>query len=251
MDIIRTIQETATWIEKVNNDFETNLYRSPQVAPQRHLALIAKHYQAQVVNEVVKRRSNLLAETQTDLIPVEDLHLYGRIALFDINSSLTDGAAQAASENFVDIYETPPADTWLTTGNQLLQNQVYRNNRSFFRQAVIAWVPVSQYFYVDQASLVSMVDNILWLNPNLINDPYNQVQALFDSPPLLKLKKPSYSINYKKRNLLMHDFETTLDRKEYEFQKNRLNEKANRWIDSDAGAISNLWNWFTRILVKV
>ena len=28
MNIIKVIQETATWIEKVNNDFNTNLFRS-------------------------------------------------------------------------------------------------------------------------------------------------------------------------------------------------------------------------------
>ena len=49
----------------------------------------------------------LLTDAGVELIPIENLHLYGRIVFFDINSIVCDGAPAVESNYYVDINDTP------------------------------------------------------------------------------------------------------------------------------------------------
>lgn len=213
MDIAKIIQETATWIEKVNKDYETNLYRTPELWPKKHIIYIPEVRQVQVLKEVVTKRSKLLKESQSELLPVENLHNYGRLMIFDINSTVCDGAPQDISNYYVDVNDTPPVDTWIAFGSQLTGSKVYKTDDELFKQSILAWVPASQYFYANEAILVACVDNFAWPKPDGVDDTFGILRPLFTEPTF---EEPELPINFERRIKLMQEFEEQLDKKSNE-----------------------------------
>ena len=208
MDIVKIIQETATWIEKVNKDFETNLYRSPELNTDRHFIYIPDDQQPKVVEAVAAKRALLLHEAKVELIPINDLHHYGKIMIFDVSSTVVDGAAESESEFFVDINDTPPVDTWIALGSQFAEMSVYQANDNLFYQSILAWVPASHYFYANAALLVACVDNFSWASPLGLGESYKYLEPLFTEP---KIEEPNYPIDINRRIYLMEKLQKELD----------------------------------------
>jgi hypothetical protein len=206
MDIIKIIQETATWIESVNKDYETNLYRTAELLPDRHLIYGGNEQQ---ITKVVERRSELLKATGVSLIAVEDLQLYGRIMIFDVDSTVVDGASEGESSLYVDLYDTPPVDTWIALGSRLTNIGMVANEDEYFNQSLLAWVPASQYFYANEASLVSLVDNIVWPDPTQLTPAFEFLNLIFSSPE--NIVKPKDTINLQQRIVLMKRYTEKLD----------------------------------------
>jgi len=208
MDIVKIIQETATWIEKVNKDFETNLYRSPELNTDRHLIYIADYQHSEVMEAVAEKRTLLLNKAKVELIPINELHLYGRIMIFDVLSTVVDGAPESESKFFVDINDTPPVDTWIALGSQFAETGIYQDDSDLFNQSILAWVPASQYFYVNEALLVACVDNFSWPSPQGLGESYKFLEMLFTEP---KIEEPNYPININRRIYLIEKFQKELD----------------------------------------
>ncbi len=183
MDIIRIIQETATWIEKVNPDIETNLYRTAGLSPKMYYYQIPDEEKDQVVTDLVASRSAVLKALKLDLIPVDELVGYGRIMFFEANETLIDGAPQEASFCFIDQSDAPPWDTWIATERQLFNIDFWAYDLKLTNKMLIAWVPKSQYFYAQEAVEVAMLDNFIWPKSDCVAGQFSDVRNVFSKPP--------------------------------------------------------------------
>ena len=215
MNLIKVIQEAATWIEKVNKDYESNLYRSQGFLPQTHFVNIPEDKQAQVIDAVVTKRSFSIKDRGVSLIPVEELVSYGRIMFFDVNSTLWEGVSQAESMYYVDIYDTPPVDTWIAYGSQLVDLKMFKEYDPYLKQSIVAWVPKAQYFYAHQAMLVSSTDVFAWPNPDHLTDTYTSLKPIFRAPD--RYQESTDKINLTRRKVLMDAFENELDKNSYKY----------------------------------
>jgi hypothetical protein len=182
MDIIKVIQETATWIEKVNNNFNTNLFRSEELSPHYFYPENSDSEKSAVIDKIISTRSTLLAESGVELIPVSELHHYGRIMIFDPDSTVVDGAPEAESAGYVDGGDAPPWDTWMALGWQLSMIQFYDYGHDIGPGFLIAWVPESHYFYANGALEVACMDNFAWPSNEFIRSRYDSIKELFSKP---------------------------------------------------------------------
>ncbi|WP_184550567.1 hypothetical protein [Mucilaginibacter sp. FT3.2] len=192
MDIIKVIQETATWIEKVNNDFNTNLFRTEELSPGCYYYEIPESGKLSVINRIVSTRSALLVEAGVELIPISELHHYGRIMIFDPDSTTCDGAPEAESACFIDIGDAPPWDTWLALGGQLNSIKFYKPGHDINDTYLIAWVPKSHYFYANGAVEVACLDNFEWASNELITNEYDLIKELFSKPVIIEPDSPLF-----------------------------------------------------------
>jgi len=193
MNLGRIIQEATTWIEKINNNYENNLYRSPELFPEKQFIYIPREEQTLAINNVIEKRSNILKEAGIELIPIEELHNYGRVMIFDVNSTVCDGAPEDISNYYVDVNDTPPVDTWIALGSQLTEIGIFKDYEPELNQSILAWVPASQYYYANQALLVACVDNFSWPNPENLTNANSDLRHVFTPPD--KLEEPTYPIN--------------------------------------------------------
>ncbi len=209
MDIIRIIQETATWIEKVNPDIETNLYRTAGLSPKMYYYQIPDEEKDQVVEDLVASRSAMLKALKVNLIPVDELVDYGRIMFFEANETLIDCAPEEASFCFIDQSDAPPWDTWIATERQLFNIDFWAYNLQLTDKMLIAWVPKSQYFYAQEAIAVAMLDNFKWPEPVCVSEPFFEDKYLFTEPPTTDEPCHNIDILERRRHLyrLMHDAE--------------------------------------------
>ncbi|GAA4330228.1 hypothetical protein GCM10023149_35290 [Mucilaginibacter gynuensis] len=225
MDIIRTIQETATWIEKVNNNFDDNLFRTAELAPQHYYYHIPDNEKEFTLDQLNSKRSKLLKDTGVALIPLEELVNYGRIMLYNASDTVVDGAPEIESAYFMDIGDAPPWDTWIATGKQLNELNLFKLHHEITDNWLIGWVPVSQYFYANQAILVSVLDNFSWPDEEHIRDEYSVIKNLFQKPD--PIAEPEERIDLDKRSALMYTL-TAQQRKNSKVYFDSLINKSSR-----------------------
>jgi hypothetical protein len=215
MNIIKVIQETATWIEKINNDFNTNLFRTEELSPGYYYYEIPESGKLSVINRIVSTRSALLVESGVDLIPVSELHHYGRIMIFDPDSTVVDGAPEAESACYIDIGDTPPWDTWLALGAQLNRMYFYNPGYDINPGFLIAWVPKSHYFFANGAVEVACLDNFAWASNEFITNEYDSVKELFCKPMIVKPDSELFCSEKTSRILSVVQQELELNSKSY------------------------------------
>lgn len=203
MDIIRIIQETATWIEKVNPDMETNLYRTAELSPGKYYYQIPGEDKDQVVENLTAKRSAMLRAAHVDLIPVERLVDYGRIMFFEANETVVDGAPEDASAYFIDIGDAPPWDAWIATERQLFNIDFWAYDLKLTDKMLVAWIPKLQYFYAQQAVEVACIDNFEWPQKDCVADKFCKVKYLFTKPPMIT--EPALKINFSVRQRLLYE----------------------------------------------
>jgi len=201
MDIIRIIQETATWVEKVNPDIETNLYLTAELSPGKYYYQIPDEEKEQTVADLVAKRSAMLRAANVDLIPIDRLADYGRIMFFEANETVVDGAPEDVSAYYIDIGDAPPWDTWIAIERQLFNIDFWAYNLQLTDKMLIAWVPKSQYFYAQQAVEVACIDNLEWARNGCVAGRFYEVKELFTKPPIII--EPAQVIEYSARQRLL------------------------------------------------
>ena len=230
MDIFQTIQETATWLEKVNNEFEDNLFRTRELSPKHYYCEIPDEKKSSLVQQIASKKSILLKNANVILIPLEQLDNYGRIMFFDANSTVLDGAPEVESAYYVDIADTPPWDTWIATGQQLNELNIFQTGHELKRDLLIAWVPKSQYFYANEAIEVACLDNFEWGTNNHIRDEYSAIKKLFSVPNFIE--QPSAIINHYKRSAILENVQSELiinSKLYYQKFRARIEKKSSFW----------------------
>lgn len=208
LNIIDVIQETATWIEKVNSDFEQNLFRTPELSPKCYYHQIPKEDKEAVLYKIVSTRATLLSQAGVPVIPVNELVNYGRLMFFDADCTVNNGAPEEASAYFVDRADTPPWDTWVALGEQLNSIELYKEK--LVGNLLIAWGPKSHYYYANEAVDVACLGNFEWPISEKVSSGYGVIKELFSMPPNI-VEVVDYWDKYKRAyrmNAVMIEHET-------------------------------------------
>ncbi|MGY4536795.1 hypothetical protein ACVW0P_001209 [Mucilaginibacter sp. UYNi724] len=109
----------------------------------------------------------------------------GRILIAEIDSSVTDGASEAESDGFIDIYDCPPIDTWF-----------YKSSNDTGR-VFYAWIPERFVELTQNAIDVNALECFTWEDAFVLrkeaNTPYHYTyQTQF--PPAKKNKNTFFWI---------------------------------------------------------
>lgn len=89
--------------------------------------------------------------------PIEDL-AGGRLLVYFPNADLCDGAAEAESQGYLDVYNTPPWDTWVAFVSEPGDNDIS------YSEYLIAWVPPAFVRLAASGILVNPEECIRWLD---------------------------------------------------------------------------------------
>ncbi len=193
MDIVHIVQETATWIAKCNSDFETNMFRSPELSPGHFFPEIDDDDRPKAVDQIISIRSELLSRSETPLIAVPELLNYGRVMYFDAISTTCDGAPEDVSAGYVDIADTPPWDTWLSLGQQLNTINFFKIGFELPNDFLVAWVPESHYYFANVALEVAPLDNFEWPKDGSVAEEFEMLRSLFQKP--VQIDNPEKNTN--------------------------------------------------------
>ncbi|WP_156027136.1 hypothetical protein [Sporocytophaga myxococcoides] len=156
-DFLQRWIETATWLEFVIPQNGSKLLRSRELEPDNILVEATQEEQGNIIIKVLETRRNILKEKNIPLMKLEDVVSKGHLLITEFNNTVTDGASEAESNCFIDIYDIPPWDTWLWL--EYVSNE----------KLLYTWVPLSQINYVQGAIDVNCVDIIHWASE--INTP--------------------------------------------------------------------------------
>jgi hypothetical protein len=81
----------------------------------------------------------------------------GRLLAYFPDDDLSDGAAEAETNGFFDVHNTPPWDTWVA---------LFRDEgRDLARDCLVSWVPRELLKSVDRGIYVNPEECIVWLGP--------------------------------------------------------------------------------------
>ncbi len=90
-------------------------------------------------------------------VPAKDLAA-GRLLLYFPNADLCDGASEAVSQGFFDVYNTPPWDTWVAFVTEPEGKDIS------YSEYLIAWVPPEFIDLATTGILVNPEECIRWLD---------------------------------------------------------------------------------------
>ena len=157
------ILEVATWILKVNPQFEHNYFRSEEIKPfyKRPTARRLPICDVSILSLSVQRRRALLKEHNIPLLTLQEAGEYGNLIYTLPQESQLDGGAEFYSQGLVDIWEVPAWDTWVTFGATEFKEF------AAYPDAVISWIPktTANLFYSGMS--VSIIDNLGWVKLSL------------------------------------------------------------------------------------
>ncbi|KUG06857.1 hypothetical protein [Solirubrum puertoriconensis] len=152
-EMLQSVIEAATWIDKVNPRFEDNFYRSEELRPGFLIANSQYHKEALAVT--VQKRREYLQNPATDLLTLEEVAEKGKLILIDPLDSELDGGAEVYSQGYFDLWDCAPWDTWVAFGSATLKQAAdsalinpFLSQLKHFQatsfDALIAWVPNTQ-----------------------------------------------------------------------------------------------------------
>ena len=82
----------------------------------------------------------------------------GRLLVYFPNADLCDGAAEAASQGFFDVYNTPPWDTWVAFVTEPAERDIS------YSEYLIAWVPPAFIELAAAGIMVNPEECTQWLD---------------------------------------------------------------------------------------
>lgn len=119
------------------------------------------------VDYVSSRRSAELNKIKTD-DNIKKRSPRGRILVFDLDSTFSDGAAEGESNGFFDYTNRPPWDTWIMYVQEIPESE-YRRQEPFDAY-LLSWVPENMVDIVESAIMVNPEGCIEWADR--INSPF-------------------------------------------------------------------------------
>jgi hypothetical protein len=159
------IREVATWILKVNPQFESNYFRSEQLRPITKIKVARKIPIAslQAIRRVVAKRQKVLSASNITLLSLEEVLSCGKLIYTCPADSTLDGGAEFYSQGLVDIWEIPAWDTWVSLGDlEFREFEAYKD-------CIISWIPESVYNLFYSGKAVGLEDNLDWVTRILGN----------------------------------------------------------------------------------
>lgn len=119
-----------------------------------------------VMDTLIQQRKDLL-RLRSSCIDPERRSSEGKLLLSAPQAGFLDGAMAAASNDFIDIFDSPPCDTWI----DIVQDP---SALDFYDAYIVSWVPEAALMLVEQSIRVSFVKNLAWA----VDVKSNYVQSL-------------------------------------------------------------------------
>jgi hypothetical protein len=159
-DFVERLSETVGWC--TGSDAQFTAFRSPQLDPHfltedEGCPFDYDTWQL-MVKHVVATRKQLLPDTQRDNL---DRLAGSRLIAFDPLDTLSDGAAQVASEGFFDVDNVPPWDTWLCFVDERA-GELKMHHWQPWDSYLLSWVPAHLVETIDHAIDVIPEQCVLW-----------------------------------------------------------------------------------------
>jgi len=110
---------------------------------------------AEVLDQLSGKRGALLHEKKQYLVAMPSDLGGGRLLVSGPHLSVWDGASQHASAGFVDAFDAPPWDTWITVITS-------GYGQSSHEPLLVSWVPPQSVAAVDAAIDVNPVGALRW-----------------------------------------------------------------------------------------
>ena len=146
------VAETVAWCApRANSSDPRHCLRSEEIRG-RHL----ENSYATCVRYVAQNRK--LSSVQNPPLAVTPDLRGGRLLLYFPDADLCDGAAEAESRGFFDVYNTPPWDTWLAF---VSENE---HDKRGYASYLVSWVPPVFLENVAAGIVVNPEECIQWLD---------------------------------------------------------------------------------------
>jgi hypothetical protein len=148
-DLVGRLRETTVWCtQHLDPAAPQNCLRPARLAP----ATLAQGRHAAVDDVCRWRRQDMFAQPKRE--PSSPAR--GRLLIYFPDAELTDGAAQAESREFFDVFNAPPWGTWVGYFEEKSGN----GDRSAY---LLAWVPSELIALAEAGISVNPEECIVWL----------------------------------------------------------------------------------------
>jgi hypothetical protein len=87
----------------------------------------------------------------------------GRLLVYFPNADLCDGAAEAVSNGFFDVYNTPPSGTWVAFVSEPEVKDIS------YSEYLIAWIPPALIELAAAGIMVNPEECIKWLDESAVS----------------------------------------------------------------------------------
>ncbi len=169
------LARTIAWCNgRVRHDALTTYLRTPAIEPA--------HLRIGRDDEVCwagRQRDRQLGRPRESIDCMPNLH-GGRLLAYFPDSDLCDGAAEAASQGFFNVFNMPGWDTWVT----YLEDPTHPSDRrSDYAKYLIAYIPCDLIAVANSGVIVNPEECIAWLS--------DTTTLLFQA---LKSKKPAANV---------------------------------------------------------
>jgi hypothetical protein len=170
--INQRLAETIAWCEsRVDITKPESCFRSKELQPSInfdwHLDQIQRN---SIIQEVSNLRQKMLQrDTQIQVTKTPNLAL-GKILVFEIDGTLSDSAAQVATNGFFTYENTPPWDTWFAhmSADFLSENRF---------DILLSWIPREFFSLVEEGIYVNPEYCIFWLDDKVVQQLFNQLET--------------------------------------------------------------------------
>ena len=155
-----TLMETIRWCASRSSLSDpTRCLRTLPARPEQSLIHLTDSERGNAVDALALERREILGSQAGDRPNAPDLVriTMGRLLLFYPDGSLFDGAAEAASEGFIDLYNVSALDTWLYYGSDGSGSADQCNVN-----LLISWVPPNLVRLVNGAIAVNPENSLEW-----------------------------------------------------------------------------------------
>jgi hypothetical protein len=148
-DLIGRLRETTVWCSQyLDPAAPQSCLRPARLAP----ATLSRGRHAALDDVFRSRRQDMLAQPKRETTSLAR----GRLLIYFPDAELTDGAAQAESREFFDVFNAPPWGTWVG----YFEEKSCDRDRSAY---LLAWVP-SEFVPLAEAGIaVNPEECIVWL----------------------------------------------------------------------------------------
>ncbi len=181
----RTILETATWIERVNPDYEENGFRSVELKPVHYLYDRNLNPRQEILNRLIKRRSEIIEQLGIPLLTPDEVLQGGRMIKITPTKDLQDSQICLLSNYLFDRNQIPSWDTWIHIENGHL----------------FSWVPNRLLNQVYTAQKMNFVGGVSFDGPeNQDDNPF--VSKISETPSHLQFDTPKPFYKHLKKNFI-------------------------------------------------
>jgi len=149
------VAETIAWcLPRVDQESPRDCLRTPSI---RGRTLVGNYHDC--VSNVATARRQELSPSRPE--PVRGL-AGGRLLIYFPDADLCDGAAECESQGFLDVYNTPPWDTWVAFVSEPVEKNIS------YSEYLVAWVPHAFVGLAAAGILVNPEECIRWLDESRV-----------------------------------------------------------------------------------